>query len=162
MKFIHEAEDFVVFFQKIYKTINEEFKHLPPPSDDETEDAFKELGATEILYKAVVQDQPEIAKLAIERGANVNFQNRWDDSLLHIATEHNNLEMVKILVEAGANIEIKNRSGITPLIVANYNDYMNIVKYLVDAGDDINTKAETNELYKIAKFKLERYLEKNF
>ncbi len=58
------------------------------------------------LYRAVRAGNVEIARLAIEAGADVNLPsaNPEEPTLLMVATGTSNLEMVRLLVEAGAEV----------------------------------------------------------
>lgn len=73
-----------------------------------------------------------VAKLLIDKGANVNITNKFNSTPLHYAIY---LPIVKCLVENGADINAKNNEGNTPLHTS-FN--FPIVEYLVEKNVDIN------------------------
>ncbi len=92
---------------------------------------------------------PEIAKLLIDAGANVDIKNSSGWAPLHSCIYSGNTETVKLLIEAGANIEVKTsyeysgwHKNATPLhCAAGYNNII-AVKSLIDAGADIGAQTE--------------------
>lgn len=94
-----------------------------------------------ILHWAAKKGFVGIAKFLLDKCANVNFRNTFDDTPLHLAAENGHLDIVKSLVEKGANVNAKRRHGLTPLHFAAKNDHLDVVKYLVDEkGADFNVK----------------------
>ena len=71
------------------------------------------------LMRAMYYNRPELAKLLIEYGANINTSYK-DDFVLTWATYNNYTDIVKLLLEKGANTECYNPVGCTPLIIAAY------------------------------------------
>ena len=51
----------------------------------------------------------EIFKYLVEHGADVNYKNKKDESILHYAALFDSLEMVKYLVEHGADVNCKDK-----------------------------------------------------
>lgn len=66
------------------------------------------------LHGVVGEDSPEIARLLIKSGADVNSKNEDGIQPLHVA---GNPEMVEILLDAGADLNGTDKDGSTPLIV---------------------------------------------
>ena len=79
---------------------------------------------------------PEQTKLLINAGANINLQNYYNDTPLHLVKTP---EQTKILLEAGANPNLRNRNGQTPLHCANFKSVEQI-KLLIEAGADLTIK----------------------
>lgn len=88
------------------------------------------------LLKAAFK--PDLIKLLIERGADVEAVADLGVPPLVWAAGDGHLEVVKILVENGANIErgTVKYPYITPLVVAVLGDRTDIAKYLLEQGAD--------------------------
>ena len=90
------------------------------------------------LMRAMYYNRPEIAKLLIEYGANVNTSYN-DDFVLTWATFNNYTDIVRLLIEKGANIECYNPVGCTPLIIASNENY-EICEFLIQNGANVNAR----------------------
>src|SRR5690242_5844943 len=67
------------------------------------------------LHVAAYCNKPEIVKFLVSKGANLNKQDRNQDSPLIIATRYGREGVVKILLEAKADATIKGLQGETAL-----------------------------------------------
>lgn len=71
------------------------------------------------LHNAVRAGNIGLVCELLEKGADVNVQNRWGNTALHMAAEYGLYRVSKtlssILLNAGADPYIKNVQGITPL-----------------------------------------------
>ncbi len=67
------------------------------------------LGGSSPLITACLYEKKETAKLLIEAGADINFQNNDGSTPLHVAAFFCKLEMVKLLLEKRANKTVKNK-----------------------------------------------------
>ena len=56
----------------------------------------------------------DFVEFLIESGANVNFEDNYDDTPLHRACQNCHLEIVKLLLEHGAEKNVMNAEGNTP------------------------------------------------
>ena len=110
--------------------LNEAFKHLKGPSDDETDEVFNEMTPNKALLWSVENDLNDYVKKAINIGADINHENKNGVTALIAASITGKLYIVKILVEAGADLNIQNNDGYTALMVASKYGYLDIVKYL--------------------------------
>ena len=54
-------------------------------------------------------------KHLIEKGADVNAKNKWDNTPLHLAAWGDNMELGKLLIEMGADVNAKGYLDKTPL-----------------------------------------------
>lgn len=76
------------------------------------------------LNMAAYSSSPDIVKLLLDHGAQINLANCFNKTALHYAirayieSEKKELATVKILLENGASSEIKNKEGITALQLA--------------------------------------------
>lgn len=91
---------------------------------------------------------PEVARILIEAGAQVNIQDAYGRTPLHHA---NTVDMVQVLIEAGADVNIVSSYGTSPLANAadDFRDlgvqhgletYFPIMKMLLEAGANPNTQ----------------------
>lgn len=69
----------------------------------------------------------------LERNADVEGKNTYDETLLHVAAENSNKSKVtvELLLDTGANINAKNKDGWIPLLYATYKDNLDICKLLL-------------------------------
>ena len=78
-------------------------------------------------------------KSLIDSLEDVNIQDKYGWTPLHLAIRRGREEMVRYLVEEkGADINIQDASGWTPLMEAIMDDFPAIVKYLVEKGADLS------------------------
>ncbi|KAH9056407.1 ankyrin repeat-containing domain protein [Lactarius vividus] len=94
------------------------------------------------------QDGVRVAKLFLERGVDVNAQDKDHNSPLHSASYNGNLEIARVLLEYGAKASAKNDRGETPLHHVSQGEYesqangVGIAQLLLDHGMDVNTRDE--------------------
>jgi ankyrin repeat protein len=93
------------------------------------------------LVSAVAGLEPDIARMLIERGANVNKAAREGDSPLAVAAITKQASTASLLIERGAEIETKNAEGDTPLMYAGKSGASDIVKLLMERGAKIDAQA---------------------
>jgi ankyrin repeat protein len=80
--------------------------------------AINDIGFTP-LHIAVVYDRPEIVKLLLKNGANIDAVTKnKENTSLHLAITMNNSNMVRILIQKGADVTLKTADGTTPLQLA--------------------------------------------
>jgi len=90
------------------------------------------------LAHAACNPNPEVAKMLISAGVNVNAS--YDDlTPLHIAVVRSNPEVAKVLISAGADVNARGK-GFTPLHLAANKGKMELVKLLVSAGANANAQ----------------------
>ncbi len=79
-------------------------------------------GATP-LHLAVLCDQHEVARLLIDRGANLNVraEDQHGGTPLHWAAALGRVEMARLLIDAGADVNAADNHGFTPLDATAYN-----------------------------------------
>ena len=85
-------------------------------------------------------DIKKIKELVEEKGDDINEQNVYGWTVLHVASMYGHLETVKYLVEKGANINEKHKYGWTALHFASRNGHLETVKYLVGKDADLCLK----------------------
>jgi hypothetical protein len=85
-------------------------QHIAAGSDINVKDPF---GGSSPLISAAVFGKSEIAKVLIDAGASLNFQNNEGSTALHTAAFFCRPEIVKMLLDKGADKTIKNKYNTT-------------------------------------------------
>ncbi|GCB72199.1 hypothetical protein scyTo_0009056, partial [Scyliorhinus torazame] len=75
---------------------------------------------------------PEVAKLLLSKGANVNLLNASTCSALHIAVNKGFTEVVRALCEYNCNVNLQDSYGDTPLHDGIAKDYRDIIEILTE------------------------------
>ena len=95
------------------------------------------------LFDAIYWSDPEIVRLLVEAGADVNAaEGSGGNTPLHEAVEKGDAEIVKILVAAGADVNAEGFMGHTPLILAAEEGATEIMRILLRPGLDAGTSAD--------------------
>ena len=82
----------------------------------------------------------ELIQPLIAAGADVNAQNAYGDTALHIAANAADIRQLKALIAAGADLNLQNRQGQTALMLAAHRHDLNAVQALIEAGADLDRK----------------------
>jgi hypothetical protein len=111
--------------------------HLPLGGDES-------CSVDKLLNYAAWQGKLDIAKLFIDRGANLNWHGNNGFTPLHYAASHQHPEVAQLLIKAGADIEAQDDSGFTPVFRAVRTGeigYGSVARVLEDHGAliDLNT-----------------------
>ena len=96
-----------------------------------------------LLHFAIHYNHIEIAKLLLERGADVRAKNNRGETPLHWAK---NVETAKLLLDRGADVNAKNNMGDTPLHLAKN---VEIAKLLIEKGADVEAKDKYGRIPRI-------------
>jgi len=116
---------------------------LKPKSKEDINNYINQLTQKEKdkkLFTACVKNQPNIVKLLIEAGANVNAKNDDNFTSLMFTSYNGYEEIVKLLIDTGANVSAQDKRKYTALIYATQANKIKIVKLLIEAGADINAR----------------------
>ena len=91
----------------------------------------------------------EVARLLIQRGADVSTADENGNTPLHIASEYGNQEVARLLIEQGADISAATKDGAAPLHNASQNGHQEVTRLLVERGADVSpaTKDGTTPLH---------------
>ena len=94
---------------------------------------------TPLIIAAQKANNPEILKLIIEAGVDVNARNEdGETALMEIMDEPVNLECVKVLLSSGADPNLKDEDGKTALMKALDDDLpAGVINALLDSGADV-------------------------
>jgi len=89
-----------------------------------------------IFEKVVYENDFETFKKMVLELDDINIQNKYGWTLLHITIRRDRRDMVAFLLENGADINKVDDVGWTPLMEAIMDDMPELVKMLVEAGAD--------------------------
>ncbi|MGB6019762.1 MAG: ankyrin repeat domain-containing protein [Sulfurimonadaceae bacterium] len=98
----------------------------------ESDDLFSLFA--DIVYK----DDTEAFNALIEAGADVNMQNKYGETLLHISIRRDRREMVMTLLDNGADMNRADAPGWTPLMECVMDDMPELCALLIERGADKN------------------------
>jgi len=90
------------------------------------------------LTWAAVHNQPEVLTWLIDHGADINYHNDYDGSVLSVAAWNGHTAIVKILLDRGADTEVGAYG--TPLHQACRQGNLELVRLLLDRGAQINSE----------------------
>ncbi|KAK6529963.1 hypothetical protein TWF281_009113 [Arthrobotrys megalospora] len=93
------------------------------------------------LSLAAHAGQYDIAKLLIERGADIHSICHKDLRPIHQAVFSGKAEIVKLLVDKKVDVDAKEIDGWSPVMIAAQIGNCNIIEILADAGANINSEA---------------------
>ncbi len=90
----------------------------------------------EKIEKIVYDNDFDALKSEIENGTDVNLQNKYGWTLLHITIRRDRRDMVAYLLEQGADIDKVDGVGWTPLMEAVMDDMPELCEFLLNKGAD--------------------------
>lgn len=95
-----------------------------------------------VFHWMVVENEIEIARWLLDRGADIDNRTRFGDTPLSEAASLGHLEMCTMLLDRGANPRIINAHGYSALGTAATEDHADVVALLLahlPADEDVNT-----------------------
>jgi ankyrin repeat protein len=105
------------------------------------------------LHFCASRNHPEIARMLIDAGADLNIQDTDDDwTALHWCAIHNHPEIAKMLIDAGADLNIQDTDGSTALHYCADQNHPELLRMLISAGADKTIPTNDGKLpYELAK-----------
>ena len=117
-------------------------------------------GIMSALHYCAVLNRPEILRLLISAGADLNIQDNYGRTALHDCADYYHPDIARMLIDAGANVNIQSNGGSTALHECAWHNNLEIARMLIDAGADVNIRNNDGKLpYEFVKI---QYLLKNF
>ncbi len=89
-----------------------------------------------VFADIVYQDDTEAFNALIAAGADVNMQNKYGETLLHISIRRDRRDMVTTLLDNNADINRADAPGWTPLMECVMDDMPELCKLLLEHGAD--------------------------
>ena len=94
------------------------------------------------LITAIMYQELDKAKELIEKGVDVNYQDKtYGSTPLILACQYNFVDMAKFIIEKGADVNLPAKNGYTPLIAA-AGVSEELTKLLLSKGADVKLKSE--------------------
>ncbi|CAK6435081.1 unnamed protein product [Pipistrellus nathusii] len=90
------------------------------------------------LHQASFQENTEIIKLLLKRGASKECQDDFGITPLFVAAQYGKLESLSILISSGANVNCQALDKATPLFIAAQEGHTECVELLLSSGADPN------------------------
>ncbi len=97
------------------------------------------------LITAAALGKTEAAKILIDAGADLNYQNADGSTALHTAAAFGKTEVANILINAGIDLNRQNNEGATALHAAAFLCRIEIVEALLAKGADKTIKNKTGQ-----------------
>ncbi|XP_076990328.1 ankyrin repeat and SOCS box protein 3 [Tamandua tetradactyla] len=88
------------------------------------------------LHQASFQENAEIIKLLLKKGANKECQDDFGITPLFVAAQYGKLESLSILISSGANVNCQALDKATPLFIAAQEGHIKCVELLLSSGAD--------------------------
>ena len=92
------------------------------------------------LIDSIQEDNIELSKSLIEKGAPLDIQDADGKTALMIAIDNKNTEISKLLINKGANINIQDKYGNFALMISTYRNNIEICELLIDKGAFLDNK----------------------
>ena len=92
------------------------------------------------IWAAIEFKHPELVKVLIEAGADVNQPGDYGQTMIMLAADHKNLEIMQLLIAAGADVNRANEYKIAPLASAAEQGSLEVVELLLKAGAKVNAR----------------------
>ena len=111
---------------------------------------------TEMIVSELEKLEPNLNLVSdlIVLGANLDWQDEYGWTALHLCAIINHLEIARMLVDAGADMNIQDNDGWTALHRCAYWNHLEIARMLIDAGADMNIRNNDGKLpYEFTKSK---------
>jgi ankyrin repeat protein len=96
-----------------------------------------QAGQTALMW-AAAEKHPEIAKVLIDHGADINARTKTGFTALTFAAQSGDVKSAEMMIAAGANVNEATLDGITPLLRASASGQESVLLLLLNKGADPN------------------------
>ncbi|WP_421854165.1 ankyrin repeat domain-containing protein [Marinomonas sp.] len=107
-------------------------------------DVHAKLGRSSTLHLALTNDQPDVAKILIKHGVNLDLQDKYGEVALMYAIKKGFFDVVDLLLNKGANINLVANNGETSLSYAIAHQNYDVARRLIDMGAKVNFRIKDN------------------
>jgi uncharacterized protein len=98
---------------------------------------------TAFLWAVEQNENPEVIKLLLDSGADINAKTQSSWKVLNVAvSKNNNPEVLRMLIDAGADVNAKDKDGRTLLNYTVQHENTEKARLLIEGGADINAQNE--------------------
>jgi len=94
------------------------------------------------LCVAAAEGRVDIARLLVERGANVNFWNEKGNAPLYCAAVGDHVDVAELLLANGSEVNLEGEGAYTPLIWSVILGSAGVAQVLLAHGADVNHRVE--------------------
>src|SRR5205807_666428 len=98
--------------------------------------ARNELGSTALIRSS----DPEVSRLLLDHGANINLVNKFGDTALTLAGSFGQTKVVRFLLERGADVRIGDMAFALGGIA--YTGDVSLLKEMIEKGADVNARVK--------------------
>ena len=136
---------------------------------------FSLIENEEYIYDLVLNENYELTKYALSKGANITYKDPTTlNSLLKVACDNGDIKIVSLLIDLGSNINELNGEGQSPLDAAIYSKSYECIKILLEKGAIFDTEdgkyyaifsaisEGDSTIIEILKKHISKFLNKNF
>ena len=104
---------------------------------------IQDINGNTLLHVAIWY-QPNVIRLLLNHGIDVNLSNNKGVSAILVASEYGYFDIVKDLVSFGSDVNTQNNDGLTPLMIASRRGDIEIVEFLLGKGAYVDAKNYVN------------------
>jgi len=127
----------------IQATLKQNGINVPIVAADDI-DAVDAQGNTALMLAAKAEKN-DLVDMLLDKGANINRQNRDGETALILTIKNNNPKLAMELVGKGADVNLSDEKDNTPLMLAVSKNYPEMIDLLIGRGADIDEKNKNKE-----------------
>ena len=98
--------------------------------------------AKKTLHTVVEEGEIVLVRSFLDKGEDVNSENRYNKTPLDVAVTKGNLEVVRLLLQRGARVDSRDNFGSTPLHKAARYGHLRVSRELINHGANVNARKQ--------------------